>query len=301
MTVHLDPEAWKKKVKRRRIILITLAALLVLGGVTLYLLRGRIVPAIHYSQAESALQRGETQEAIDIFAMIGSYRDANDRAAQIAFDAQTDSTLHERFRTAKLGDIVEFGRYEQDNSMSNGPEPIRWFVLAKENGRLLLWAEQVLDTQMYHETGAEITWEGCSLRAWLNADFKSTAFTEAEQLLIAKTALENKNNPASNTRGGSDTEDYVFIVSFDEIVQYGVNNPNLEGLYTTPTLYAKGRGVEQHGEYGTCVYWVRTPGIDQKQATFCDMVGMPLYTAAVNKKGYGVRPMLWVFAGDNAD
>ena len=42
---------------------------------------------------------------------------------------------------------------------------------------------------------------------------------------------------------------------------------------------------------------MRTPGLDQTNAAYCDMVGQPFYTCAVNKEGLGVRPMIWVLVG----
>ena len=40
--------------------------------------------------------------------------------------------------TIAAGDTVVFGRYEQDNNMENGPEPIEWIVLNVDDGKALL-------------------------------------------------------------------------------------------------------------------------------------------------------------------
>ena len=52
----------------------------------------------------------------------------------------------------KLGSIVTFGRYEQDNDPENGQEPIEWFVvdLDKANRRVLLLSRYVLDAYPYN-------------------------------------------------------------------------------------------------------------------------------------------------------
>ncbi len=97
--------------------------------------------------------------------------------------------------------------------------------------------------------------------------------------------------------GGKDTEDYVTILSFDELLEYGLDNPGLETIAAYPSAYAIAQGVEQHDWYGTCKWWMRTPGIDQTNAVYCDMVGQPLYTAPVNRSGNGVRPLIWVLIG----
>ena len=39
---------------------------------------------------------------------------------------------------AAVGSVVTFGRYEQDNDLSNGPEPIEWTVLDVRDGKSLL-------------------------------------------------------------------------------------------------------------------------------------------------------------------
>lgn len=296
MATHLDLVAWKRKVRIRTIVLIVAAVLLIGGAVTLYLLRGRIIPAMRYAQAESAEASGDTQMAIDTFALLGTYRDANARAAALAFGLQDDGTLENEFRSAAIGDVVTFGSYEQDNSTAE-PEPIRWFVLAKENDRLLLWSESALDCKRYHTSVGDVTWADCSLRAWLNGEFSETAFTPQERALIAKTKLENPDNGASFMKGGKDTEDSVFIISFNELLQYGVENPHLEGIWAMPTKYAIANGLEAHKEYGTCMWWLRTPGISQDSVSYCDMNGMPLYSAVASKRALGVRPLVWVFAG----
>lgn len=302
MATHVDPVAWAKKVRIRRIILIILAAVLLVGGVTLYLLRDRIIPALRYARAEGAERNGDTATAVAFYQMVGTYRDANNRAAQLAFAAQDDKTIETVLKGAKSGDVIVFGSYEQDNDPGNGKEPIEWFVMTEQDGRLLLWSLYALDSVPYSKTAEEgLTWETCTLRTWLNDTFLNTAFSEKERLLIPKTEFINNSNSASYTKGGNDTDDYVVIMSFDELLEYGVRNPNLEWIGTYPTEYAVAQGAERHDEYGTCKWWIRTPGYDQTQAVYCDMVGQPLYTAPASRKGIGVRPMLWVVVGDRGE
>lgn len=301
MASHIDPVAWAKKVRIRRIILITLAVLLVATGVTLYLLRDRIIPAIRYAKAERLVNAGRTEEAIDIFENLWTYRDANARAAELAFGMQKDDSVRAVLQGAKTGDVIEFGRYEQDNNPENGAEPIEWFVMAEQNDRLLLWSVYALDHHAYHNRSTDTYWENCSLRTWLNDTFYQTAFNESERLLIPTMKVGNSANGASLTSGGKDTEDKIVIMSFDELLEYGVRNPYLEWIGTYPTEYAAAQGVEVHPDYGTCKWWLRTPGLDQTQAVYCDMVGQPLYTAPVTRKGLGVRPMIWVVVGERGN
>ena len=295
MAAHVDPIAWKKKVRTRRIVLGIVFGLLLIAGVTLYLLRNQIIPAWRYARAERCLSRGDTKEAVELFSSAGTYRDANDRAAELAFTMLADEDLRQSFLAAEPGDTVSFGSYEQDNNPANGAEPIQWIVLEKKDGRMLLWSDYVLDHQPYDEGGEDITWADCTLRSWLNGSFYETAFNEAEQALIPTVELRNPNNSVSYTNGGKNTKDKVYILSFSELLDLG--GSNLEGLYTYPTAYAAERGVNEHAQYGTCQWWMRTPGVTQNTACYCDMTGMPLYSALVNSTGIGVRPMIWVLVG----
>ena len=298
MATHLDPVAWKKKKKIIITVSVIVGALLIIGLTSWLLLRNWLKPTIRYAKAEKALSAGNTEEAIEIFKSLGTYRDANDRAAELAFSAQKDDALERMLKSAKVGDIVTFGRYEQDNNLQNGPEPIRWLVLAERDGRLLLWSVDVLDHAQYSSDLKNTTWENCTLRTWLNDTFYQSAFTGEERLLIPITEWKNTDNSASGATGGKDTEDRVSILSFDELLEYGIDNPGIETIAAYPSAYAVAQGVERHDWYGTCKWWMRTPGIDQTNAVYCDMVGQPLYTAPVNRYGNGVRPLVWVVIGN---
>ena len=298
MASHVDPEAWAKKRKRRIIIWVTVSVLVTVCVIAFILLRNRILPALNYAGAELELSAGNRQEAIDRFSLLGDYKDSTARAAEIAYGIDGNETLRDLFSNAVPGDVVSFGRYEQDNRTDNGAEPIQWIVLRKENGRLLLMSVSVLDQQPYHADNGKITWEDCSLRKWLNETFSETAFTDAERAVIAKTKLTNDHNPASYVSGGRDTEDRIFIFSFSELLEYLQGCTFLDGIYAFPSSYAVAQGVERHEWYETACWWLRTPGIDADSAVYCDMAGKPLYSARVGKLGYGVRPSMWILIGE---
>ena len=296
---HVDPIAWKKKVRRIRItvIVLILAIALAVGGV--WLTKNVVSPALRYAKAERAEEAGALTEAIDRFSLLWNYRDAKDRAAELAFRLQPDDSFRTMIRDVDLGDIVSFGHWEQDCDPDNGPEPIRWIVLGEDEGRVLLWSESVLDAVPYHSAYEDITWADCSLRTWLNETFYRNAFTPEEQALIPMTDVETADNSASGTEGGKNTQDHVYILSFNELLAFGYFNPNLERIYAYPTVYAVSQGVERHGSWGTASWWIRTPGVTQSCAAYCGMSGNPLYSGAVNHAGYGVRPIVWVFTGSD--
>ena len=104
---------------------------------------------------------------------------------------------------AQVGDTVRFGSYEQDNDKDNGSEAIEWLVLDKQDGKLLLLSKDALDAKPYNEEFKDVTWETCTLRSWLNDTFYSTAFSTAEQGLIATARVKNEDNPKYGTEGGN--------------------------------------------------------------------------------------------------
>jgi len=297
-TMYEDLSKWRRRRRKKRIIWGIVIAVLVIALILLYVYRNRIIPWLEYGRAELSETAGNTQDAIDRFSVLGDYKDATARATKLAHGMQADDSFTDALRAAEIGDVVTFGHYEQDDRADNGKEPIRWIVFAKENGRVLLWSESVLDEQPYHNAREDITWEKCTLRTWLNGPFYEAAFSETERALIAKTKLLNPNNTASYTSGGKDTPDKVFILSFAELVDLAWRNHYIDDIYAMPSRYAVKQGVDMHSGYGTCCWWIRTPGAYQACATYCDMAGSPIYSALANSAGYGVRPAIWILAGE---
>jgi len=132
------------------------------------------------------------------------------------------------------GDIINFGTYPQ-TAYGGDDTPIEWIVLDVQEGRALLLSRYGLDVQKYNNEKADVTWESCTLRAWLNSDFMNRAFSEAEQDAIYLTdvdsspeqcldfqAVYGKENTAE---GGSAVQDKVFLLSYAEANLYlGVDN-----------------------------------------------------------------------------
>lgn len=129
------------------------------------------------------------------------------------------------------GNYVIFGSYEQDGDPDNGPEPIEWDVIDENDGEMLLISHYILDSKPYNTEQTDVTWETCTLRSWLNNDFYNTAFSAGEQNMIITTTLSNNDNAYFGTAGGNDTEDKVFILSLDEVMDYYYINSWHDGLY----------------------------------------------------------------------
>ena len=191
----------------------------------------------------------------------------------------------------KKGDVVKFGSYWQD-SEGKTKNSIEWIVLAQEaDGTLLLISRYALDGKPYNTEKKPITWEGCSLRQWLNSDFLNTAFTEEEKGMIRVTQLKNEDNPEYGTKGGSATKDRVFLLSIEEAQRYFPNN---EARQCIPTPYAIANGAYVTDDVKTCCWWwLRSPGNRSINAAIVNYGGsLSFYGSWVFSSDGAVRPSL---------
>lgn len=203
------------------------------------------------------------------------------------------------FSSAKAGDILEFGNYEQDNDLTNGKEPIAWRVLAVENGKAFLLAEKILDAKPYNVEFEEVTWETCTLRSWLNNEFYTDAFNAGEKAKIHTTRVVNEDNLESGTDGGNDTDDKVFLLSYSEVMNpaYGFSpdwsneDPARQAQWTDFSM-DEDSSIPENG-----YWWLRTPSTFQHHACSVNndgYVNYIYYTSYVSYTHIGVRPALWV-------
>ena len=213
---------------------------------------------------------------------------------------------------AQAGDCVTYGRYPQ-TAEGTDSTPIEWLVLERNGDEITLISRYALDCRLYHEEQASVTWETCGVRAWLNGEFLSEAFTDEESSAIVTTHLNNPDNPTYETPGGNDTDDRVFLLSVDEVSRFFplTEEPQYEWccgisdkLVAAPTAYAMEKDVwtsalttddleninekyavrypgDLTGTTG-CVWWLRSPGIDACSAAHVD------YYGAVFGDGIGV-------------
>ena len=163
-------------------------------------------------------------------------------------------------------------------------EPIKWRILEVSGNKALLLSDKVLDDRRYHENPVPITWERSTMRSWLNgysakenlqgADyagkgFIDRAFSASEKGAIVKSKLKNPGNDKTEISGGNDTEDYVFLLSEQEMwstawaASYGFVKDRTvadEARIAKASTYAKAMGVYVRSQAGNCWWWLRTPG-----------------------------------------
>ena len=206
----------------------------------------------------------------------------------------------------KVGNIITFGRYEQDDNSTNGPEEIEWIILDydKANQKVFLLSKYGLDIVPYNTKFTRITWEKSSLRAWLNSEFLNKAFNAEEQSAILSTTVNNgtaQGYSKWNIDGGKSTQDQIFLLSYAEANHYlGLTyDKSSINAYAAATEYAIEQGACVSADYqtddgkGTTWWWLRSPGGKQGSAARVDFDGS-LYSCNIDKDYNAVRPALWL-------
>ncbi len=292
--------------------------------------------ALAYEKATALLDAGEFDEAIQAFESLGSYKDSADQieAALAAKNSAADEAEYAqaiaymdagkyadakkifeklgnykdspeyltkaKLYTAKAGDIICFGSYEQDNNSSNGKEVIEWIVLERENDQLFLLSRYALDCIPYNTERKDVTWETCTLRAWLNDSFLKAAFSMEEQDRILSTTVKADKNPDFKTDPGNDTVDRVFLLSNTQVKKF---LPKKDDRKCISTNYATAKGVETSNEDAekidgkpSCYWWLRSPGVNLDDAAIITFVYYD--RGAVSHNDVGVRPAIWIDLGD---
>ena len=190
---------------------------------------------------------------------------------------------------------------------NNGKEPIEWIVLDYDetNHKALLLSRYGLEAMPYNTGYSGITGEQCTLRAWLNGEFLSEAFSAAEQSAILTTAVDNSKSQGYsgwNTDGGNNTEDRIFLLSYAEANKYlGVTYDDSNNLKSrvAPTAYALAHGArindKNKTEDGAAVgwWWMRSPGRLQSSAADVYADGS-LFSYNVYYDDVVVHPAFWL-------
>ena len=203
----------------------------------------------------------------------------------------------------KAGDIISFGQYPQ-TAEGMYLRPIEWCVLEVKDGKALVISRYGLDVQRYQErTFHSVTWETCSLRAWLNDEFLNTAFSPEEQAAIPETEVDNSAEQGFSewySIGGNNTQDRIFLLSLAEACRYfGLIDveENIKAR-VAPTAYTVSKGIYTDRDSKTedgieAVYWwLRSPGYTQYDAA---CVGAPgVLRSSIADFENCVRPAMWL-------
>lgn len=130
-------------------------------------------------------------------------------------------------------------------------------------------------------------------RYWCNEMFYRDAFTEEEKARILLTHNENPDNEQFHIGGGPDTDDYVFFLSYPEVLAYMPTDASRKTTQTTVARY-EGKHVND-GNY----WWLRTPGNWPYQAmmVYGSNGRISMSGADVGHSQIGYRPCIWIKIG----
>ena len=203
-----------------------------------------------------------------------------------------------------IGNIITFGTYPQ-TAAGTDKTPIEWLVLDRDGDKALLISRYGLDAQPYNTEFAEVTWETCTLRTWLNETFMNKAFTSEEQKGIVLTNVDNSKSQGYSewdNDGGNNTQDKIFLLSYAEANKYfdvTLNDDNNTKSRVEPTAYAIAQGAYTSSSNKTAsgeeagAWWLRSPGYYQYGAAYVYPYGS-LLSSSVYYDDVCVRPALWV-------
>ncbi len=128
-------------------------------------------------------------------------------------------------------------------------------------------------------------------RYWCNETFYNGAFSSRERDRIVRVTNSNPDSPYG-IKGGPDSKDYVFFLSYDELKKY---MPNTADRKCTMTSAAK---KEPNGNTTNC-WWLRTQGKYRVNAMYVDGNNgrASEYGSDVGHKSVGYRPAMWIRIG----
>ena len=200
-----------------------------------------------------------------------------------------------------------FGASEADEDEERAPlfvgswpqesgEPIVWDVLAEEGNRKLLLSRKAVAKRPYHDADEPVSWETCSLRAWLNGDFYRAAFNDYEKQRILKIPVTADRNTYCNTDAGNSTDDHVFLLSLPEVNALLRRKLSAKRKCEADPADAPDADNDNKAADDTgCVWWLRSPGSEKNEAACVNgdgqisNFGLPATTPTI-----AVRPCIWV-------
>lgn len=198
--------------------------------------------SLAYNMGVCARKINDFHLSYQIFKSIIDYRDSNKLFAESEKDIISISNV---------GDIVKYGLYEQDNTSSEDEE-LEWLLLEKSSSQALLITKYCIDERGFNSRNTlgtdKGTWDESEIRYWLNNDFLCSAFNQSEREYVTLNQIKNTGNDEYE---GINTQDYVYLLSEDEVKKYFPSNTDRIAKGTKAICY--GKEPYEHS------WWLRTP------------------------------------------
>lgn len=248
-----------------------------------------IIPNNKYNEAMALMNSGNVIDAYEALTALDGYKDSEEKAKSIYGEY-----LIEKSEQSNV--YITIGKYEQDNNISNGREEIEWLVLDVKDNKVLVISKYGLDCQPFNTSQAEVTWENCTLRKWLNDDFLNKAFNDIERATILTVTVSVDKYTNSSTESDITTQDKVFLLSEIEADKYFTSR---EERICQATDYAVANGVGVSGINGNCYWMLRSTNYNAVRSSV-DVRGVDDFgnsgssLSAVDSNFGAVRPALWI-------
>ena len=173
-------------------------------------------------------------------------------------------------QNVQVGDVIVFGQ--------NKNKSMEWKVLDKDHESVLLISTQSIARESYNTVHSKFTtWENCTLRKKLNDFYLSKSFSQTQrdriQLTIVDNSSEQHRNIYGRIEGQPNTEDYVFLLSWQEVNKY----------FPTDADRKKGQG-----------WWTRSPGENAGAALAVGNDGLMTYGNGASSNEEDIYPVLWL-------
>lgn len=186
----------------------------------------------------------------------------------------------EELKNCNNYEIVHFGNYKKNSE---------WIVLDKQEDKVLLLSLFIVEERNFSKDNYRTNvWEKSDIRKWLNKSYRDKAFTKAERKMILKSHLTNSDNQ-------NDTNDYVFLLSKDEIDKY----LDSEEDRITYKKSAVERYADNISELEGEDWWLRSKGLSKQYISSITDIGLFNDIGAdpfLCEKG--IRPAIWVDISD---
>lgn len=195
------------------------------------------VKAAEYAKAADEAEKGQIGDASELYYQLGDYKDAKIQYAEL--EVRIASVLEK-------GDTFYFGQHDSKRLV--------WTVLDTGDSGILCTSSEAVTMQVFDKDGSA-QWSESSLRAYLNGDYLDEIFSSGEQKFLQKTSLAASNDPDSGTSGGKDTEDKIYIPSYEDVFTYF--SPLKLLTFPESESLAADRGDEKGS---TAAWMLRTPG-----------------------------------------
>lgn len=205
--------------------------------------------------------------------------------------------------------------YQDNNGYSTGTvywfkyDPIEWDILTESDGKALIIANLILDSQDYYPSTSQSffshngvkgygnNYELSNIRKWLNDTFYNAAFNDLQKAIIEITEVDNSaasTGDSSNEYACNNTNDKMFLLSYKELTTYYTSD---EARKAAGTDYAKCQGllVSTSSSYlGYSVWRSRSPFYDYANCAYSVYGDGRFCFGDLGNAAYGIRPVCWI-------